>query len=117
MLGIGRALMASPSMLLLDEPSSGLAPRVVATLWEYLQRLRATGIPMLIVEQRTNDILDIAERGYVFVNGRVALEASAKTLRHDVDLAEIFLQAGARSASTGRTAPQLRQDPRPTDRS
>jgi branched-chain amino acid transport system ATP-binding protein len=115
MLGIGRALMASPSMLLLDEPSSGLAPRVVATLWEYLQRLRATGIPMLIVEQRTNDILDIAERGYVFVNGRVALEASANTLRNDVDLAEVFLQAGARSVSTGRGSPQLRKDPRPTD--
>ncbi|MGH7721735.1 MAG: ABC transporter ATP-binding protein [Candidatus Dormibacteria bacterium] len=106
MLGIGRALMAKPALLLLDEPSSGLAPRVVSTLWHYLERLRATGIPMLIVEQRTNDILEIAERGYVFVNGRVALEAAAGTLRHDVDLAEIFLQAGGRAVPLGGAPPR-----------
>jgi branched-chain amino acid transport system ATP-binding protein len=94
MLGIGRALMAKPTLLLLDEPSSGLAPRVVSILWEYLERLRSAGIPMLIVEQRTQDILQIAERGYVFVNGRVALEAPADALLNEVDLAAIFLQAG-----------------------
>jgi branched-chain amino acid transport system ATP-binding protein len=98
MLGIGRALMAKPTLLLLDEPSSGLAPRVVTTLWAYLDRLRASGIPMLIVEQRTKDILEIADRGYVFVNGRVVLEATANQLLHNVDLAEVFLQAGARDA-------------------
>ncbi|HVC40746.1 MAG TPA: ABC transporter ATP-binding protein [Candidatus Saccharimonadales bacterium] len=105
MLGIGRALMAKPTLLLLDEPSSGLAPRVVSTLWEYLERLRAAGIPMLIVEQRTQDILQIAERGYVFVNGRVALEARADTLLNDVDLAALFLQAG------GSAAPSVEPDP------
>jgi branched-chain amino acid transport system ATP-binding protein len=95
MLGIGRALMAKPTLLLLDEPSSGLAPRVVSILWEHLERLRSAGIPMLIVEQRTQDILQIAERGYVFVNGRAALEAPAGALLNTVDLAAIFLQAGS----------------------
>ena len=98
MLGIGRALMARPTLLLLDEPSSGLAPRIVTTLWTHLERLRQRGIPMLIVEQRTADILHIADRGYVLVNGRVSLHAPAQTLLEEVDLAKVFLQAGSRGA-------------------
>lgn len=98
MLGIGRALMARPTLLLLDEPSSGLAPRIVATLWAHLEGLRKQGIPMLVVEQRTNDILRIADRGYVLVNGRVALHAPAQALLKEVDLAKVFLQAGSRGA-------------------
>jgi ABC-type branched-subunit amino acid transport system ATPase component len=113
MLGIGRALMAKPTLLLLDEPSSGLAPRVVTTLWAYLERLRASGIPMLIVEQRTNDILEIADRGYVFVNGRVVLEATAKQLLNDVDLAEVFLQAGAKDARDGSVVGSTNRIPIP----
>ena len=93
MVSVARALMGEPRMLLLDEPSSGLAPKGVAALWEHLRRLRDTGISMLIVEQRTREVLELADRGYVLVSGRTVLTATARQLLQEVNLGEIFLQA------------------------
>jgi ABC-type branched-subunit amino acid transport system ATPase component len=95
MLGIARAMLTRPNLLLLDEISSGLAPRVVRQLWDDLRRLRALGIAMLMVEQRTREVLELTDRGYVLVDGKVALEGSAHFLANDVDLGAVFLQGGA----------------------
>jgi branched-chain amino acid transport system ATP-binding protein len=100
MLGIGRALMAEPGLLLLDEPSSGLAPKVVAQLWEHLTSIMARGIAMIVVEQRAAEILEIAQRGYVLVDGRCVTSETSSRLK-DMDLASIFL-GGSGAEPVGR---------------
>lgn len=105
MVSVARALMGEPRMLLLDEPSSGLAPKGVAALWEHLHRLRDTGISMLIVEQRTRDVLELADRGYVLVSGRTVLAATARQLLQEVNLGEIFLQHTKASTAQSGTIP------------
>jgi len=82
-LAVARALMLDPCVLLLDEPSQGLAPVMVDRVLEVLSRLRATGLSMLIVEQKLDIALEIAEYAYVLENGRVALDAPSKTLSAD----------------------------------
>lgn len=82
-LAIARALMLDPAILLLDEPSQGLAPVMVDRVLEVLSRLRATGLSMLIVEQKLDIALEIAEYAYVLENGRVALEAPSADLSAD----------------------------------
>jgi branched-chain amino acid transport system ATP-binding protein len=82
-LAIARALMLDPAILLLDEPSQGLAPVMVDRVLEVLSRLRATGLSMLIVEQKLDIALEIAEYAYVLENGRVALEAPSAELSAD----------------------------------
>lgn len=82
-LAIARALMLDPAVLLLDEPSQGLAPVMVDRVLEVLSRLRATGLSMLIVEQKLDIALEIAEYAYVLDNGRVALEAPSAELSAD----------------------------------
>lgn len=82
-LAIARALMLDPAVLLLDEPSQGLAPVMVDRVLEVLSRLRATGLSMLIVEQKLDIALEIAEYAYVLENGRVALEAPSAELSAD----------------------------------
>lgn len=105
MVSIARALMAEPAVLLLDEPSSGLAPKAVGALWGHLYRLKDAGVAMLIVEQRTREVLELSDRGYVLVSGRTVLEASGRHLRHEVDLGEIFLQAARTERPAGIPAP------------
>jgi len=76
MVAVGRALMSQPRILMLDEPSLGLAPSLVAVLLGLIQRLRDEGIGVLLVEQKLGDVLRIADRGYVIQNGRVVFEGS-----------------------------------------
>jgi branched-chain amino acid transport system ATP-binding protein len=80
LVAIGRALMAAPRVLLLDEPSLGLAPRLVRELFELLCQIRATGTSILLVEQNVRQALAIADRGYVLERGRVVAEAPGAEL-------------------------------------
>jgi branched-chain amino acid transport system ATP-binding protein len=80
MLALGRALMAGPSLLLLDEPSMGLAPRLVAAVFDVFESLRRDGVTMLLVEQNARAALAIADRGYVLESGRVTLEGPGREL-------------------------------------
>jgi branched-chain amino acid transport system ATP-binding protein len=91
MLAIGRALMAAPRVLLLDEPSLGLAPRVIAEIFSVLDQLRASGLAMVLVEQDARLALRHAARGYVVRTGRVALEGPASELLGNDDVRLIYL--------------------------
>ncbi|MCX8007106.1 MAG: ABC transporter ATP-binding protein [Coriobacteriia bacterium] len=91
MLAIGRALMSRPQVMLLDEPSLGLAPRVVADIFDVLDELRADGIAVLLVEQDANLALKHADRGYVMRGGRIVMEGSARDLRSNDDVRLAYL--------------------------
>ncbi len=91
MLAIARALMADPEVLLLDEPSLGLAPRVVEEVFEALAQLKAQGLTMLIVEQNAEKALELADRAYVLEAGRLVLADAADRLRENPDLIRIYL--------------------------
>jgi branched-chain amino acid transport system ATP-binding protein len=83
MLAIGRALMAEPRLLLLDEPSMGLAPMIVRTIFEILGTIRQQGVTVLLVEQNAAKALQLADRGYVLETGRIVLQDSASVLLSD----------------------------------
>lgn len=91
MLAIGRALMSSPKMLLLDEPSLGLAPTLVRDILKLLLRLREEGITILLVEQDANAALKIADRGYVMERGRITIEGTTKELMNDDRVRQAYL--------------------------
>jgi branched-chain amino acid transport system ATP-binding protein len=91
MLAIGRALMASPRLLLLDEPAMGLAPRLVAEIFACIRRLRAEDTAILLVEQNAAAALAIADRGYVLETGRVVLEGSGRELLADPAVRSAYL--------------------------
>ncbi|MEM1182840.1 MAG: ATP-binding cassette domain-containing protein, partial [Acidobacteriota bacterium] len=92
MLAIGRALMLRPSILLLDEPSLGLAPSLVTEIAALIVSLnRDRDLTVLLVEQNARMALDIAHFGYVLENGRVVMEGRAETLRHATDIREFYL--------------------------
>ena len=80
MLAIGRALMSKPRLLLLDEPTLGLAPLIIAQIFEIIEAIRAEGVTVFLVEQNANRALSIADRGYVLENGRVVLEDTGANL-------------------------------------
>ena len=80
MLAMGRALMADPELLMLDEPSMGLAPKFVARIFELLEEVHAQGVTILLVEQNAHLALQIADRGYVLESGEIVLEDDAKKL-------------------------------------
>ena len=90
MLAIGRALMSAPRLLLLDEPFLGLAPMVVAEIRLALEKLRASGLTLLMVEQKLDIALRFASRAYVLIKGRVALEDSTANLARRADLADLY---------------------------
>jgi branched-chain amino acid transport system ATP-binding protein len=91
MLVIGRALMASPKLLLLDEPSLGLAPQLVDRIFELLARLPETGVTMLLVEQSIDGALGLASRAYVLRSGRLVLSGSSQELMQQSDLRRAYL--------------------------
>ncbi len=92
MLAVGRALMARPRLMLLDEPSLGLAPLLVRTIFETLERInREEGTTILVVEQNARVALSVADFGYVMEGGRVVLEGTADSLRENADVKEFYL--------------------------
>ena len=91
MLAIARALMARPRMLLLDEPSMGLAPRLVAAIFDIVKKLRDEGTTILLVEQNARAALHIADRGYVIEVGRVVAQGEARELLEDPEVKRAYL--------------------------
>ncbi|MDF2472863.1 MAG: Branched-chain amino acid transport ATP-binding protein LivF [Anaerocolumna sp.] len=91
MLAIGRALMGSPKLLLLDEPSLGLAPLIVKSIFEIIKEIRADGTTVLIVEQNALQTLKIADYAYVLEVGKITMEGSAEELRNNPQLIEAYL--------------------------
>ncbi len=91
MLVIARAMMSQPSILLLDEPSLGLAPVIVDQIFEMIQQLRASGLTILLVEQNAAKALAVADRAYVMQLGRIAAEGSAAEIRAATDLRSLYL--------------------------
>jgi branched-chain amino acid transport system ATP-binding protein len=91
MLAIGRALMAQPRLLLLDEPSMGLAPRLVAEIFERIAALRERGTTILLVDQNARAALAIADRGYVMETGRIVMSGSAQALRSDPQVRQAYM--------------------------
>jgi branched-chain amino acid transport system ATP-binding protein len=91
MVAMGRALMSRPKLLLMDEPSMGLAPILVERSFEIIKQVHESGVAMLIVEQNANVSLSIADRGYVLSTGRLVLEGKADDLREDEGLRKAYL--------------------------
>jgi branched-chain amino acid transport system ATP-binding protein len=91
MVAMGRALMAKPRLLLMDEPSMGLAPILVERSFEIIKQVHDSGVAMLVVEQNANVSLSIADRGYVLSTGRLVLEGPAAELREHEDLRKAYL--------------------------
>lgn len=91
MVAIGRGLMTKPKLLLLDEPSLGLAPIIVKNIFEVLGYLRQKGMTILLVEQNVRLALDISDRGYVIKNGRIVLEGNSELLASHKDLRTTYL--------------------------
>ncbi len=95
-LAIGRALMARPKLLMLDEPSMGLAPRMVARVYDILRELKAAGTTLLLVEQNARAALKLADRGYVIETGRIILQGLAAELQEDPEVQRAYLGKGYR---------------------
>jgi len=91
MVAMGRALMSQPRLLLMDEPSMGLAPLLVARSFDIIKQVHEAGVAMLVVEQNANVSLSIADRGYVLSTGRLVLEGKASELRENEDLRKAYL--------------------------
>jgi branched-chain amino acid transport system ATP-binding protein len=98
MLAVGRALMSEPKMLMLDEPSLGLAPAVVETMYDRLEQLHDDGLTLLLAEQSIPLALGIADYAYVLQTGRIALQGKAWELENNDQVREIYLGIGARAA-------------------
>ncbi|HXA68908.1 MAG TPA: ABC transporter ATP-binding protein [Stellaceae bacterium] len=101
MTALGRALMARPNMILLDEPSMGLAPQIVEEIYEIVRRLNREGkVSFLLAEQNTNIALRYADYGYILENGRVVMDGAAERLRANDDVKEFYLglSAGGRKS-------------------
>ena len=95
MVAIGRALMSAPKMILLDEPSMGLAPQLVEEIFEIVKRLNVEqGVSVLLAEQNTNMALKYATYGYILENGRVVMDGNADSLRSNEDVKEFYLGIG-----------------------
>ncbi len=98
MLAIARALMARPRLLLLDEPSMGLAPMIVDTIFRIIGEIRAEGTTVFLVEQNAAQALRLADRGYVMENGRIVFTDTAQNLLHDQRVREVYLGEAASGA-------------------
>jgi len=94
MLAIGRALMSRPRLLLLDEPSLGLAPQLVEQIFDILQRIRDEGTAVLLVEQNAAMALDLADRAYVLETGLIKLSGTGKGLADNLEVQRAYLGVG-----------------------
>ena len=94
MLAVGRALMARPRLLMLDEPSLGLAPLIVREVLNIVASLRDMGVSVLLVEQNARAALNVADRGYVLEMGEVAVQGDAGELLHDQRVIDTYLGVG-----------------------
>ena len=93
MLAIGRALMSRPRLLLLDEPSLGLAPIIIQKIFETIAQLRAEGVTVFLVEQNANQALKLADRGYVLENGHIVMQGPGEELLADPRVRDAYLGA------------------------
>ena len=91
MVAIGRALMSRPKLVMLDEPSLGLAPKFVEEIFNVIQEINASGVSVLLIEQNARKALEIAHYGYVLENGRIVLEGSGQELRENENVQELYL--------------------------
>ena len=98
MLALGRALMSGPDLLLLDEPSLGLAPVIVREIFRAIDGLRATGVTIVLVEQNARAALEVADHGYVLEMGEIALEGAARDLAGDPRVIDTYLGAARAKA-------------------
>jgi branched-chain amino acid transport system ATP-binding protein len=93
MLAIGRALMSRPQLLLLDEPSLGLAPLIINQIFKIIETIREEGVAVFLVEQNAHKALALADRGYVLENGRIVLSDTGRALLHNDDVRRAYLGA------------------------
>lgn len=91
MLAMGRALVSSPKLLMLDEPSLGLSPKLRSEIFDVLRKLREQGISVLIVEQNAKKAIELADRTYLLENGKIVLEGSGKNIRKHGRIKEVYL--------------------------
>ncbi|TWI53373.1 branched-chain amino acid transport system ATP-binding protein [Pseudomonas duriflava] len=91
MLAIGRAMMSHPRLLLLDEPSLGLAPLIIKQIFEIIEQLREDGVTVFLVEQNANQALKLADRGYVLENGRIVMQDTGAALLANPDVRKAYL--------------------------
>lgn len=91
MLAVARALMQRPKILMMDEPSLGLAPKIIQEIFVIIKEINSDGIPVLLVEQNSNEALKIADRGYVLETGEIVLEDTAKNLRNNEEVKKSYL--------------------------
>ena len=91
MLAIGRALMSKPRLLLLDEPSLGLAPIIIQQIFDIIEQLRKDGVTVFLVEQNANQALRLADRGYVLENGHIVMQGSGEALLSDPKVRDAYL--------------------------
>ena len=91
MLAVGRALMSRPKLLMLDEPSLGLAPLIVQDIFRTIERLRAEGTSILLIEQNARAALEVADHGYVLETGRIVLDGPARQLAGDARVIDTYL--------------------------
>ena len=110
MIAIGRALMAKPTMILLDEPSMGLAPQLVKQIFEIVKEInKKEGVTILLAEQNTNIALQYAEYAYILENGRVVMEGSAESMRDNEDVKEFYLDISGEGRQSFKDVKQYRR--------
>jgi branched-chain amino acid transport system ATP-binding protein len=105
MLAIGRALMASPRLLLLDEPSLGLAPKMVERIRDTIEQINAGGTSVLLIEQNTAMALSVSDTAYILDQGQVAKHGASAELRKDASLAALYLGGSASEHVPASLAP------------
>jgi branched-chain amino acid transport system ATP-binding protein len=109
MLAIGMALMTKPKILLLDEPSLGLAPLITEELFDIINRLNQSGITIVLVEQNAHAALNIGTRGYVVETGRIVLDGTARELLENQDVREFYLGSGEKERKSYRDAKRYKR--------